>query len=45
MSNPSPPKHTGLMCQACRQPVALIEYQTPNTLTRFNARTGSFDDE
>jgi len=33
MSDEPPPKHTGLICPAGKQPVALIEYQTPSTLT------------
>jgi hypothetical protein len=35
MSDPSQPKHTGLICEACNQPVVFIEYQTPSTLTMW----------
>jgi len=33
MADALPPKNTGLVCPACKQPVALIEHHTPNTIT------------
>jgi len=37
MMSGSPPKKTGLICPACKQRIAVIEYESPTTITMHYA--------